>query len=496
MPYIRIRHLINKTGELYFPKDTIELPSIGQTVDQYNALLKEWDIEQGVSLKEDNGYVYIDEYVDHTVYILRKLLALSESGNDGQSQVNAQFLKSISDGSIDPSKKVALEHAFANSKVMAIYGAAGTGKTTLMNYLSNLMEGRSKLFLAKTHTALENLKRRIDSPGRYSEFSSIDKVARSSEPIVYDLVFIDECSTIDNRTFVEVLKKLDEDTLVILAGDIYQIESIDFGNWFFYAKNILPEKAVVELASTWRTEDELLRGLWEEVRFKRPFITEKLVIDGPFSENISKRIFQSQDEDEVVLCLNYDGKFGLNSINSYFQDANPAPAFFWQEWRYKVGDPILFNESKRFPNLYNTLKGRIVDIEQDEYSICFTVDIGTLLTALDAKHSEFEWISSNNNTTRIRFKVYDDDGGTTEGAHRQYYYHLHSVPQSHDRQLYCHEERHGRNQQDPHQRGQERQYRRLQCISRWRGYELQSSGKPQLSETGNRSPDDKSMHRK
>ena len=202
--------------------------------------------------------------------------------------------------------------------------------------------------------------------------------------------------------------------MVILAGDIYQIESIDFGNWFFYAKNILPEKAVVELASTWRTEDELLRGLWEEVRFKRPFITEKLVIDGPFSENISKRIFESQDEDEVVLCLNYDGKFGLNSINSYFHDANPAPAFFWQEWRYKVGDPILFNESKRFPKLYNNLKGRIVDIEQDEYSICFTVDIGTLLTALDAKHSEFEWISSNNNTTRIRFKVYDDDGGTTE----------------------------------------------------------------------------------
>ena len=45
---------------------------------------------------------------------------------------------------------------------------------------------------------------------------------------------------------------------------------------------------------------------------------------------------------------------------------------------------------------------------------CFTVDIGTLLTALDAKHSEFEWISSNDNTTRIRFKVYDNDGGTTE----------------------------------------------------------------------------------
>jgi len=283
-----------------------------------------------------------------------------------------------------------------------------------MNYLSNLMDGRSKLFLTKTHTALENLKRRIDSPGRLGEFSSIDKVARSSDPIDYDLVFIDECSTIDNRTFVQVLQKLGEDTLLILAGDIYQIESIDFGNWFFYAKDILSEKAVVELTSTWRTQDALIQSLWEEVRFKRPFITEKLVIDGPFSENISKKVFESQDDDEVVLCLNYDGKFGLNSINSYFQDANPSPAYFWQEWRYKVGDPILFNESKRFPKLYNNLKGRIVDIQQGEDYICFTIDIDILLTALDSRHSEFEWISATDNSTRIRFTVYDNDGGTTE----------------------------------------------------------------------------------
>ena len=26
--------------------------------------------------------------------------------------------------------------------------------------------------------------------------------------------------------------------------------------------------------------------------------------------------------DEVVLCLNYDGKFGLNKMNNYFQNAN------------------------------------------------------------------------------------------------------------------------------------------------------------------------------
>ncbi len=414
LPFIRVRYQISRTGELYFPKKEIEYPGLGQTIDRYNSLLENWDIDQGVLLKEENDYVYIDGYVDHTVYILHKLSELSQSGNDGQSQLNRQFLKSVVEGSIDQSKKIALEKAFVDSKVIVIYGAAGTGKTTLMNYLSNLMDGRSKLFMTKTYTALENLKRRIDSPGGLGVFSSIDRVARSSDPIDYDLVFIDECSTIDNRTFVQILRKLGEDTLLILAGDIYQIESIDFGNWFFYTKGILPEKSVVELTSTWRTQDESILGLWEEIRFKNPLITEKLVIDGPFSENISKRIFESRDNDEVVLCLNYDGKFGLNSINSCFQDANPSPAFFWQEWRYKVGDPILFNESKRFPKLYNNLKGRIVEIEQGEDYVCFTIDIDILLTSLDARQSEFEWISSTDSTTRIRFAVYDNDGGTTD----------------------------------------------------------------------------------
>ena len=59
---------------------------------------------------------------------------------------------------------------FVNSKVLMIYGAAGTGKTTLMDYISTMMDGYSKLFLTKTHTALDNLKRRIKSPGFAYEF--------------------------------------------------------------------------------------------------------------------------------------------------------------------------------------------------------------------------------------------------------------------------------------------------------------------------------------
>ena len=140
-----------------------------------------------------------------------------------------------------------------------------------------------------------------------------------------------------------------------------------------------------------------------------------MVINGPFSEDIGKNIFIRQDDDEVVLCLNYDGKFGLNSINSYFQDANPnQKAYYWSEWKYKIGDPILFNESKRFPMLYNNLKGIIVDIQSNLNSIVFTIDIPIVLTALKTRGTDLEIVSRTDDSTRIKFSVYANDDGQTD----------------------------------------------------------------------------------
>lgn len=112
----------------------------------------------------------------------------------------------------------------------------------------------------------------------------------------------------------------------------------------------------------------------------------------------------------MVLCLNYDGKFGLNSINSYFQDANPSEKVFsWSEWKYKIGDPILFNECRRFPMLYNNLKGEIADIQTDDNSITFTIDIPIPLTALDIRGTDLLIDSYFEKSTRIRFSVYSND---------------------------------------------------------------------------------------
>lgn len=395
LPYLRIRNAINKSGELYFKASEI---ASDKSINDYNEYLVEWEQDQGYSIVNDSGLVTISAYETITLKILQRLLDFTQAGIKGQKELNARFIKDHSAlfDKVDVSKQKAIKYAFVNSRILLIYGAAGTGKTTLINYISSLMPKSKKLFLTKTHAAIQHLQRRIDNPGSDSDFICIDSFTRRVNLPDYDIIFVDECSTIDNRTMLNFISKISSDSLIVLAGDINQIESIDFGNWFYYAKDIITTHgANVELLDTWRTREENLLSLWEEVRNNDVRITEKLVIDGPFSKEIGSDIFTSDVKDEVVLCLNYDGKFGLNNINSYFQNANPnGEAIIWQSWRFKKGDKILFNDNSRFTYLYNNLKGIIVEIEKADDQIAFTIDVETIITEQQCKSDQIEYIDT------------------------------------------------------------------------------------------------------
>lgn len=88
-----------------------------------------------------------------------------------------------------------------------------------------------------------------------ADFMTITKyLSASSSNLECDILCVDECSTVSNRDMVKVLEK-SSFQLLLLVGDVYQIESILFGNWFSIAHFIMPKSAVVELTSTYRTTD-------------------------------------------------------------------------------------------------------------------------------------------------------------------------------------------------------------------------------------------------
>ena len=126
-----------------------------------------------------------------------------------------------------------------------------------------------------------------------------------------------------------------------------------------------------------------------------------------FSSALDDSIFSKSMDDEIILCLNYDGLYGINNMNKFLQSNNPNPSVRIGVQTYKVGDPVLFNESNRFaPLIYNNLKGKILAIEEKEDCVYFTIEIYLVVNELDVLGLDLVLLDSvAENTSVICFKV-------------------------------------------------------------------------------------------
>ncbi len=141
---------------------------------------------------------------------------------------------------------------------------------------------------------------------------------------------------------------------------------------------------------------------------------------------VDESLFAAASDDEAVLCLNYDGLYGINNINRFLQESNPNPPYEWDVQQYKVGGPVLFLENNRFqPVIYNNMRGRIVGIEKIDMGtpnerIQFDIELNTTIDPDDDPFSPLEFLENpDNEHTIVRFCVYkvkstdeDDDGNT------------------------------------------------------------------------------------
>jgi len=274
--------------------------------------------------------------------------------------------------------------------VAMIYGSAGTGKSTMVNYIAGLFTQGPNLFLANTHPAVDNLRRKVQSHS--PKFNTVaGQIASGGNDPEYELVVIDECSTVSNGDLVRFLERTRFKVLV-LVGDVFQIESIQFGNWFGIARHFLPITSVFELTKPYRTNNPQLLELWQKVRNVEDDIAETMAVAG-YSRDLDESIFEPQAEDEIILCLNYDGLYGINNINRFLQTSNPNRSVPWGPAVYKVGDPVLFNDTNRFkPLIYNNLKGTIAAIELRPGIIRFEVTLDRDVTEFSAAASKLSWV--------------------------------------------------------------------------------------------------------
>ena len=396
----RVRNNVERRGMLYTPvADLEDFGDVAKLIAVFNGMLYYKHTARQLVLDKD--HVFIRGYEDDTLAIVKKLQEHASSGIDGYTAAVERWLDGVPHGIDDDAKKDALKLLFARSRVALVYGAAGTGKSTMVDHVAHYFNDRSKLFLAHTNPAIDNLKRKVSAQN--STFRTISsQIYRGGADPEYDLLVIDECSTVSNADLLKVLERTSF-KLLVLVGDVYQIESIQFGNWFSIIPSFIPSTSVFELTTPFRTKSTTLLSFWDRVRNIDDDIAEVIARNG-YSTVLDKSLFEAEEQDEIILCLNYDGLYGINNVNRFLQSTNPNPATTWRVSTYKIDDPVLFNDTERFrPVIYNNLKGRIVGIEHVPGRIQFDVELDRPLSEFDLIGSELEWLGGST----VRFSVYE-----------------------------------------------------------------------------------------
>ncbi len=398
----RVQRNVEDRGILYTPLDEVkDLGDINGLVATYNRRLY-YKHRPARDLVVDKGHVFIQGYEDDTYEIVTRLQNHAAAGVGGYSAAVDQWLGTTPHIVDDPAKRAALTTLFAQSRIALIYGSAGTGKTRMVDHIANYFAGNPKLFLANTHPAVENLRRRVTAPN--GTFRTVASHTRSPTG-EYDVLVIDECSTVSNADLLAILENTSF-KLLVLVGDVFQIESIRFGNWFNVIRSYIAPASIFELTTPYRTSSTKLLDLWTKVRNLDDGITEAIARNG-YAIPLDATLFAKRNADDIILALNYDGLYGINNINRFLQASNPHPAVAWGPAAFKVGDPVLFADTNRFkPLIYNNLKGTIVAVEAHEERIQFDVDLDRPVTELDVEgYFDLEWVADST----VRFSVYDMD---------------------------------------------------------------------------------------
>ncbi len=406
------RAIANKS--LYLKdSDFSSFESIDELVGLFNRNL--YYKHRSRSLVHDSAHLFVKGDEDDVVEIIEGLLALSQRGLKGYASTCASWLGGAPSFVDDSAKADALKIMFVDTRVALIYGSAGTGKTTMVNIVCALLNDLRKIAIANTNPAVDSLRRRIGDAR--CEFMTVAKYL--NHPMDSDILIVDECSTVCNRDMRRIVKN-GGFKLLVLVGDERQIESIRFGNWFSLAREFLPAKCIHEFKTPWRTTNNGLLRLWGAVRSMDDDVAEILAACD-FSMNLDGTVANRENDDEIVLCLNYDGLYGINNMNKILQTTNSNEPISWNLHTYKVGDPILFNETERFrPLLYNNLKGRIAAIDRlSNDEVAFTVDVELSVTELSVcQYPGLEYVDSRGGKTRLRFsvkKAEDSDGEDIAG---------------------------------------------------------------------------------
>ena len=371
----------NKKGSLFFdPKEYSDqinfgIPSFEETLA---GLIQEPTKTIQVPIVKIDSFYTLAKNLEHSLGWIDRLKNLLEENVSTQPFIEQN----------DPSLSVEQLNSinlFCENKWLLLLGGPGRGKTftakKICHHFLSQQEEAKLLVAAPTGKAAENLAKvigTIDSKVKIEpktlhallEITPTHLLVDEDSPIEADLLIIDECSMIDFTLFSLLLKKIGQETKVLLIGDQDQLPPIYGFSPFKILPKLIPylkNIAIQSLTIPFRTDQSslllLTEGIQEENlnKIELGLSTEIAKLFQPdeikmhLKENILNFAIKKEhfkDEAQVyqhkIITSHNIGPYGAIELNEY---AIEVLSKFKNRFDYLV--PIIFIENDESMGIYN-----------------------------------------------------------------------------------------------------------------------------------------------
>lgn len=315
--------------------------------------------------------VYFYKYYKAENYVAGKLAELADFKVSHLRDIDGFIKKYESSMGINLSKKQELAiKGSLNGGVSIITGGPGTGKTTVLNFIVNILK-EQKLKVAVAAPTGRAAKRIMETGGYpavtihrlleyyYDEVLEKMRFNRTEEnPLDVDAIIIDECSMVDLKLMEALTKATKLGTRLILIGDSDQLPSVGAGNVlrdliesdYFYTARLneiyrqMSESQIISVAHTINKGEHIENELEESLGSDFAIVPRKQQAE--IQDAITEIASGFRLEDIQVLTPVKKRILGAESLNQRLQAVFNPPELGKNELMYgkkyfRTGDRVM-----------------------------------------------------------------------------------------------------------------------------------------------------------